>query len=166
MPPFKMIISLMEVFFIKLNIWECGVFSGIIATLVIIIISYPLSYFNLITLCDTEYAARFLLSNEGKSMTTIDWVVGLMSNFSLGGIFGLSIVFFYETFGYESKVIKILGIGVVLWFFHLVIVPFLDPQVAKYSTPSVAIGFFIFYIIFSLIVSLLIFKYLKRSESI
>lgn len=147
----------------KLNTWECGVTAGLIATAAIIIISYPLAVFNVITLCDTEYAARFLMSIENQPMTPIHWLVGLLTNFSLGALFGMATTYFYQIFGFDSKLLKIIGIGIALWFFHLVIVPFLDPTVAKYSTPSVAISFFINYIIWSIIASLFIYKYLRRT---
>lgn len=146
----------------KLNTWECGVLAGFIATAVIVVISYPLAAYNVITLCDTEYAARFVLSIENQPMIPIYWLVGLLANFSLGALFGLATTYFYQIVGYDSRLLKISGIGIMLWFFHLVIVPFLDPIVAKYSTSSVAVSFFVHYMIWSLIASLIIFKYLKR----
>ena len=94
-----------------------------------------------------EYAARFILHIPGKEMQTIHWVIGIMTNFSLGAVFGVLSAYLFRYTGREDKYFKIIGIGVGSWFFHLAIVPFLDPTVETLSTPTVAIEFYISYLI-------------------
>lgn len=140
----------------KLQTWTCGVFAGTIATIALTILSLTLFFTGLMPLSISEYAARFILFLDGKEMNTLSWVVGVITNFSLGGLFGILASFLYKLTGPEEKLVKIFAIGVSCWFFQLAIVPALNPHVAKYSTPDLAIPYYILYLIWSYVASYLI----------
>ncbi|MBS4024671.1 MAG: hypothetical protein KGZ96_03235 [Clostridia bacterium] len=145
----------------KNNVWSIGTIGGIIATAVLKLITFVLTLINLSTLTEIEYAVRFILYIPGKEMETMFWVIGILTNFSLGAIFGVLTAYLYRYTGKEDKYYKIAGIGVALWFFHLAIVPFLDPTVEKFSTASVAIEFYFSYLIWSFVASIIILKHLR-----
>lgn len=143
------------------NVWSVGTIAGIIATAAIMLITLILTFVNLSTLTEMEYAARFMLYIPGKAMETIHWAIGGLTNLSLGAIFGVLTAYLYRYTGKEDKYFKIFGIGVALWFFHLAIVPFLDPVVTGFSTASVAIEFYFSYLVWSIIASIIILKHLR-----
>jgi hypothetical protein len=151
----------------KVGIWTSGLVAGIIATIPLAIITTTLSYFNLISLSETEYAARFILYLPHKeTLSTLEFIVGLITNFGIGSFFGIIIAFFYKEIGFEEKYIKIIIIGGCLWFFHLAIVPFLDPTVESLSTARTAIEFFVIYMLWSLIATLIIEKLISEHRSL
>lgn len=145
----------------KLGIWACGILASFIATAVLTLLTGVLNLFGLLAISETEYAARFILHLPEQELMTLDWIVGLLTNFSLGALFGVIAAFFYKYTGLDEKYFKIIGIGVLLWFFHLAIVPFLDDTVRHLSTAQTAIEFYLIYILWSSITSYVIFKYLE-----
>ncbi len=145
----------------KCNIWTCGTLAGLLATIVLKLITVPLDYFNVLSVSEIEYAARFILHAPDKDLTTFDWIIGLITNFSLGTLFGVLSAYLYRYTGKEEKYFKMLGIAFLLWFFHLAIVPFLDPTIAKYSTAQTAFEYLLNYLLWSFIASFVILKYLK-----
>jgi len=148
----------------KTNTWAVGVISGLVATTILKIITTTLYFLNLIALSEIEYAARFILHIPGKEMEPIYWIVGIITNYSLGAIFGVLSAYLFKWTGPDEKLYKIIGIGVLSWFFHLAIVPFLDPSVEKYSTARTALEFYIIYIIWASIAGSIIIKYLRFSD--
>ncbi len=145
----------------KNNCWSVGAIAGIIATAALTLLTLALTLISLSTLTEMEYAARFILNISGKEMEAIHWAIGTLTNFSLGAIFGILSAYLYRYTGKEDKYYKMIGIGVALWFFHLAIVPFLDPVVSEYGTASVAIEFFFSYLVWSIIASTIILKHLR-----
>ncbi|MCK8817169.1 hypothetical protein MWH28_07320 [Natroniella sulfidigena] len=145
----------------KFDTWKCGVLAGLIATVALVIITATLDFFDLLAVSETEYAARFILHSPERKLVTLDWIVGVITNFSLGALFGLISAFFYKYTGLDERYFKIIGIAVLLWFFHLAIVPFLAPRIRQLNTAQTAIEFYFMYIFWSFIASSFIFKYLK-----
>ncbi len=145
----------------KLNTWTCGTLAGVLATIVLTIITVSLDFFNVLSISEIEYASRFILHLSDKELGILEWIIGVITNFSLGVLFGILVAYLFRYTGREEKYFKILGITVLLWFFHLVIVPFLDPTMAKFSTSQTAIEFFVNYLLWSYVASFIILKYLK-----
>lgn len=90
----------------KLGVWACGIFAGLIATIFLTAITATLDLFNLLSISETEYAARFILHLPGQELTTLDWIVGFITNLSLGAVFGLASAFFYKYTGIDEKYLK------------------------------------------------------------
>lgn len=143
----------------KIKIWTSSVIAGIVATSVLIALSLTLYFTGVMSLSISEYAARFVLNLDGKEMNIYRWIVGFMTNFSLGCLFGILSSFLYKITGIEEKLVKILSIGVSCWFFQLVIVPALSPEMAKYSTYDIAISYYFLYLIWAWICSSIIIRY-------
>ena len=97
-------------------------------------------------------------------MEPIYWIVGIVTNYSLGAVFGVMSAYLFKWTGPDERYYKIIGIGVLLWFFHLAIVPFLDPTVEKYSTARTALEFYASYIIWAFIAGFIILKYLRFTD--
>ena len=146
----------------KLETWTCGTFAGLIATTVLKVITISLDYFDVLSISEIEYAARFILHIPGKELVIFDWIIGLITNFSLGILFGVLSAYLFKYTGKKEKYLKMLGIAFLLWFFHLVIVPFFDPVMHKYSTAPTALEFYLNYLLWSFIAGLIIVKYLKE----
>ncbi len=145
----------------KFDTWTCGTLAGIFATIFLKIVTFSLYFLNLIGISEAEYAARFITHLPDAPLEPIHWLIGIITNFSLGALFGVLCVYLYKFTGFKEKYVKILGIGVLLWFFHLAIVPFLEPSVAKFSTARTVLEFYVIYMLWSLLASLFIFRYLK-----
>ena len=145
----------------KLETWTCGTLAGLIATIVLKIITVTLDYFDVLSISEIEYAARFILHLPGQELATFDWIIGLITNFSLGVLFGVLSAYLFKYTGKEEKYLKMLGIAFILWFFHLVIVPFLDPTIQELSTAQTAFEFYLNYLLWSFIAGFIILKYLK-----
>ncbi|MFZ7101499.1 MAG: hypothetical protein ACOWWO_02430 [Peptococcaceae bacterium] len=146
---------------VKFKTWTCGFLAGLIATTALTTISLTLHFTGIIPLSITEYGARFILHIPNKSMHTGTWVVGIITNYSLGGLFGILSAYLYKTTGPEEKLIKLSGIAFCMWFFQLALVPALDSTVAKYSTYDTTIAYYLLYHLWSLIATFFIIKYLK-----
>ena len=97
----------------KTNTWAVGVISGLVATTILKIITATLYFLNLIALSEIEYAARFILHIPGKEMEPIYWIVGIITNYSLGAVFGVLSAYLFKWTGPEEKYYKIVGIGVL-----------------------------------------------------
>jgi len=149
----------------KYKTWTCGFLAGLIATTILTAISLTLHFSGIIPLSITEYGARFILHIPNKPMHMGTWIVGLITNYSLGGLFGILSAYLYKTTGPEENIIKLSGIAFCMWFFQLAIVPALDPNVAKYSTYDTAIAYYIFYLIWSIVANSYIIKYLNFPDA-
>ena len=149
----------------KFRTWTCGFFAGLIATTVLTAISLTLYFSGIIPLSITEYGARFILHIPDKPMHIGTWIVGLVTNYILGGLFGILSSYLYKITGPEEKIIKLSGVAFCMWFFQLAIVPALDPNVAKYSTYDTAIAYYIFYLVWSIVATSFIIKYLEFPDT-
>ncbi len=135
------------------------------ATCVLTILSLALYFTKVMPLSISEYAARFILYLDGKEMNTGRWIVGFITNFSLGTFFGIMSAFLFKISGREEKCVKIGTIGVGCWFFQLAIVPFLSHEVAKYCTFDMAIPYFILYLIWAYVAVEIIIRFMDFKES-
>ncbi|KJS85124.1 MAG: hypothetical protein JM58_09090 [Peptococcaceae bacterium BICA1-8] len=144
---------------VKFKTWTCGFFAGLIATTVLTAISLTLHFSGIIPISITEYGARFILHIPDKPMHLGRWIVGFITNYSLGGLFGILSTYLYKATGPEEKLIKLSGIAFCMWFFQLAIVPFLDHTMDKYSTYDTALAYYLIYLIWSYIATTFIIRY-------
>jgi hypothetical protein len=149
----------------KFKTWTCGFLAGLIATIVLTALSLTLYYSGIIPISISEYGARFILHIPDKPMHIGRWIVGFITNFSIGGVFGVLSAYLYKATGPEEKLIKLCGITFLMWFFQLAIVPFLDPTMHKYSTYDTAIAYYILYIIWSIVATSFIIKFLAFPDT-
>jgi len=145
----------------KFKTWTCGFIAGTLSTIILIVISSTLYLTGVIPISITEYAARFILDIPDESMHIGRWIVGVITNFSLGGVFGVFFAYIHKTTGPEESKIKMIGLTCILWFFQLAIVPALDRNMAKFSTYDTAIAYYIIYLIWSVSASFIIQRYLQ-----
>lgn len=143
----------------KLKTWTCGFLAGFLATLVLFALSMTLYLIGIIPISISEYGARFILHISDKPMNMGRWAIGVITNFSLGGLFGILSTYLFKFTGPEERIIKVLGIGFSMWFFQLAIVPFLDHTMDKYSTYDTAITYYLIYIIWAYIAGIIIVRY-------
>ncbi|KUO52354.1 MAG: hypothetical protein APF76_04785 [Desulfitibacter sp. BRH_c19] len=145
----------------KFKTWTCGFIAGTIGTIILTVISMTLYLVGIIPISITEYATRFILDIPDEPMNIGRWIVGFITNFGLGGVFGVFFAYVHKITGPEESKIKMLGLTFILWFFQLAIVPALDRNMAKFSTYDTAIAYYFIYLIWSIIVSSFIQKYLQ-----
>jgi hypothetical protein len=145
----------------KFKTWTCGFIAGSLGTIILTAISISLYLINVIPISITEYAARFILDIPDEPMNIGRWIVGFIANFSLGGIFGVFFAYIHKITGPEESKIKMIGLTFILWFFQLAIVPALDRKMAELSTYDTAIAYYLFYLIWSIVASSFIQRYLQ-----
>lgn len=139
--------------------------AGLIATTILTAISLTLYFSGVIPISITEYGARFILHVPDKPMHIGRWIVGFITNYSLGGLFGILSAYLYKITGPEEKLIKLSGVAFCMWFFQLAIVPALDPTMDKFGTYDTAIAYYLIYHVWSIIATSFIIRYLQFPDN-
>ena len=141
-----------------------GMWAGILGTIFGDDLIHWSAYFIFKTSTTCHYITGLMFHTKKTTdlMSLVSWFVHLIA----GAIVGVSLILVLKRFGEDRAYIKGLGVGLIMWIVHVVIIPNLIASVQPYvlRTPAEAIVDLIAHIGWSMVATTVILKPFEKAK--
>jgi hypothetical protein len=151
--------------FSKNDIIKDGVIAGIIGTLGDFII-HGAAFLILRTSMTAHYISQLIFPMQ--EVNTFRFLIGLFTHFVAGPLVGILLVIIFRLTGKDFPYIKGVGLGMVMWIVHVIIIPNIitAPRPVVFRTELEAVIDLLAHIIFGILATLYLIKYTRISDEI